>query len=279
MGFSIGKHKRDLNRELKFRESVRRKSLKLGKARPVHPKFFKLIEPKAVHLMRKMQTNEYRMARWERKRILTSILILLLILLASNFAGSYRLYVLIAAPALAVFIYVQQGYNLKKIYSRYVFRRQLAFSKFARLLVTYLRQVVNGESILRVFGKLRQRMDSKADKQLLDRLINESRDDPMSDEPYQNFAKRFSGDPSAMVFMEAVDNLRKTGVDGGVIAGLAKQIDEDILKKMIEIRQMKMRKFRFVNTAIVAMGMLMMGGMLGALVVAEVSSLMSGLHF
>lgn len=279
MVFSIGKHKRDLNRELKFRESVRRKSLKLGKARPVHPKFFKLIEPKAVHLMRKMQANEYRMSRWERKRILTSIMILLLVLLASNFAGGYRLYVLIAAPALAVFIYVQQGYNLKKMYSRYVFRRQLAFSKFARLLVTYLRQVVNGESILRVFGKLRQRMDTKADRQLLDRLINESRDDPMSDEPYQNFAKRFSGDPSAMVFMEAVNNLRKTGVDGGVIAGLAKQIDEDILKKMIEIRQMKMRKFRFVNTAIVAMGMLMMGGMLGALVVAEVSSLMSGLHF
>lgn len=279
MAFSLRSRKRSRNRELKFRESVRRKTMKTTDIKITHPPFFKLIEPSAVALMRKMQANEYRMAKWERKRILTTIMIFLLFVAAAMFIPSYKTYILIGSPFMAIFMYWQQGHNLKKTYSNYVFKRQLAFAKFARLLVTYLRQVVAGESIIHVFGKLRNRMDTKADQHLLDRLINESRDNPSSDEPYIEFATRFSGDPTSVVFMEAVNNLRISGVDGGVISGLAQQIDDDILKKMIEIRQMKLRKFRFANTAIVAMGMLMMGGMLGALVIAEVASLMSGLNF
>lgn len=137
------------------------------------------------------------------------------------------------------------------------FKRGMAFSQMTQIIVPYLFLMkAHGGSLIEVFDNVAQRLESPNDRALVVRLIRDIRESPNEDIPFINFAKSFTSDPSAVVFMTAVNRSAQSKGNNDVIEDLAERAQNELLEKVRQISQVKEARMTILPTYVTIIGMI-----------------------
>ena len=221
--------------------------------------FSKTIEKDIYTKMKAMNTSDSFIEKWQFSRFLTSAVILLFTLIAiAVFKMKPTMFA--AGVVISIVFYAIKGHSVKGYYTRYKFNRNLEFSKFARLVVPYLRQAKGGVSMYHIFGQMVNRLENPIDRHLLQRLMIQITDRPNDIEPYIEFAENMSGTDFSVTFMSLLYDISQGATDDNIVDNLGKEVSSQLMDVIKDIVEFKERKFSNFPTAIVAPNMILIIG-------------------
>ena len=198
-------------------------------------------------MLLEMGNSNIAILRWQKSRILKSVVAGLLFLALGYFFYTKLMLLAIVVPFL---MYFMQGRSITSGYSRYKFQRHLQFAKFTRLLVPYLKQTSAGVNLYSVFNKIVPRLEHEADKTLLLTLMKEMSDKPNSIVPFTEYAEKTSGSDMSILFMSTIYDLRQGTSDLSVITELGQIASEELMQSIDQIIEYKSRRFLLFPTKI-----------------------------
>lgn len=213
------------------------------------PWYLKPLSDKDFDDMLQMNMTVARMAKWQRNRIVKSVIaggMIAVIGVVLKILGIFDQGYAIAVAGVVVMpiMYKYQHKEIASALSSWQFKREMQFAKFSRLIVPYLfmMQKTKG-SLFSVLQEVSKRLDSTQDRALVIKLMQDIRNSPDSDLPFIDFAKSFSEDPKSVVFMTAINRATQTVGQDHVVADLAEQSNNVLLEKVRYIRRVKESKF------------------------------------
>ncbi|WP_176471681.1 hypothetical protein [Shouchella clausii] len=246
------------NRE-KNRERVRKgKKTKADPGTEVKQSIWeKLAEDTLYHQLREMGDTTKTIDKFQRKRVLFSLFIVLL----GCAAGAYlHVWLYVAGPILGGIFYKMQSKKVDTYYKAWKFQRQLNFLKFTRLIIPYLKASGGSTALYTIFNKILKRTEDESDRRSLYQLMGEMGDNPESLKPFTDFAERSSGTDMSNLFMSTIFDYQQSTFDVSVIDELGRNASEDMMSAIDEIVEMKLRRFSMFPAKIVLSSFIIVAG-------------------
>ena len=242
--------------------------VKGAKFRETAPWYLRLFSNEQLDAMLEMNMSPRQMAKWQTTRIgkalivpvLATIGIISCIVLAPLFPS-----LAIAANPLYILVGLALGYVIYKFQAREItgalkswrFKRSMAFAQLTQLIVPYLFLMkAHGGSLIEVFQSVSLRLEDPNDRALVVRLMRDMQNEPNSDSPFINFAKAFTDDPNAVVFMTAINRSAQAKGNNDVIEDLAERAQQQLLEKVYQVSQAKEGRMVILPTYVTIIGML-----------------------
>lgn len=213
-----------------------------------------LVSKSTVEFLHKMQYDDVFIEKWQKQRMMRAGLFFIaaiFVQLAMN-----KLPVTLGVAAMGIFLYVYADKGVSNAYMLYRFKRNLAFAKFTRLVVPYLRADGGGteSKVYTTLSSVVRRLDDPQDQQLLSQLLSEISDDPEDKKPYQRYAERMGGDDFALTFMETLYDIRQGATNLDIIENLARDSSKRVQKLTGDIVKLKERKlYNFLTMVIMSL--------------------------
>ena len=236
--------------------------------RSTAPWYFKLFSTEQIDNMLEMNMTPKAMTKWQINRISKSVMLPIFVAIVVGVSMLLKNKV----PQLAVvanpfyilggillgFAYFQfQAKEITSALKSWRFKRDMAFSQMTQIIVPYLFLMkAHGGSLIEVFDNVAQRLESPNDRALVVRLIRDIREYPNEDIPFINFAQSFTTDPSAVVFMTAVNRSAQSKGNNDVIEDLAERAQNELLEKVRQISQVKEARMTILPTYVTIIGMI-----------------------
>lgn len=234
--------------------------------------YMNFLSDDAYEKMKEMNTSDAFILKWQKQRVLYSILMGVFVVLI----GFYIKMPMIAlfGPLLAFVWFFMKGKSIDQNYMVYKFNRALEFAKFTRLVVPYLRSDSNGGSESRVYTTLSAvvgRLDTKEDRQLLATLLYEMTQRPEDKQPYVDYAMKVGGTDFAITFMETIYDIRQGSANLNIVERLSRESNEQVQGLMKDIVRMKNKKLLMIATKATMPVMIIILGSIVAIAVQSFS--------
>lgn len=233
----------------------------------------KTLSSKNYEAFKKMGYSDSQAISYQKGTFTQSILFGLIGIGAGKIIFHSLQYGLIGFVVVAIFMFYVKTKAIQDVYTSYKFERELQFAKFTRILTPYLVQLKQGKSLYGMFNKVLPRLDNEKDRRLLRKLMKDMTDKPNSVRPFTEFAESFSGSDAAVVFMSAVFDMKTGSTDEEVVLELSKEANDELIKKIREIRAYKVKKFAMNSTKTTLTAMFLLFGEIIALILASVSQM------
>jgi len=246
---------REKNKE-RFRAGKKPKPTPDTKGKPTI--WEKLAEDKLYHQLREMGDSSQNIDKFQRKRVLFSLFIVLLGCVAGMFV---HVWLYLAGPMMGSVFYKMQAKKVDSYYRAWKFQRQLNFSKFTRLVIPYLKASGGTAALYTIFNKILQRTEDESDRRSLYQLMGEMGDNPESLDPFTDFAERSSGTDMSHLFMSTIYDFQQSTFDVSVIDELGRMASEDMMSAIDEIIEMKLRRFVMFPTKVVMSSFILVAGL------------------
>lgn len=244
----------------KNRERVRKgKKTKADPGREHKPSIWeKFAEDKLYFQLREMGDTSKTIDKFQRKRVVFSLFIVMLGCLAGMFL---HVWLYLAGPIFGIVFYKMQIKKIDNYYKAWKFQRQLNFSKFTRLVIPYLKASGGTTALYTIFNKIMKRTEDESDRRSLYQLMGEMGDNPESLEPFTDYAERSSGTDMSHLFMSTIYDFQQSTFDVSVIDELGKMASEDMMNAIDEIIAMKLRRFTMFPTKVVMSSFILVAGL------------------
>lgn len=208
------------------------------------------LEQNLYDKMIEMNEKQSTIKKWQQKRIAGSLLLVLIGAVLSLFSKENATLFLGSCIAGAIYIWWNGRQSVDNLYARYVFSRQLEFTKFCNLLIPYLEDTTREQSLYSVFNKLVRRINDKADKKNLNILMKQMTDSPSDVQPFLDFGKKMSDTTFSLIFMTTLFDIKDGNSDPDIIKRLGEMASKETLEKIEDIKELKLKKFRYYTTRI-----------------------------
>lgn len=216
--------------------------------------YHRLAEKDLRKMLHRMRYSEDKFYEIQKKRVIRGALMLLLTIFLSLFSWVYGVFGLI----LTVVQWMSQYRSIKGSYRNFIFKQQLNFSKFARMLIPYLYE--DGATLYSVFNRLLNRLEESYVKQCLERLIIDMNNHPNSAIPFKEFGETASGTDEGVLFMHTLHDYQQNSFDRSIIQELGRMASEDLFKGIDEIIAFKLRKFNLFPTKLTMINLIIVMG-------------------
>jgi hypothetical protein len=181
-----------------------------------------------------------------------------LFLITGLMLGFIKVQLVLIGVVLALVQWTSGYKKAKSYYNNSIFKKQLTFSKFTRMLIPYLLQ--SNATLYNVFNKMLLRLEDGYVKSSLEKLIIEMNDNPNSEEPFKQFALNASGTDQAVLFMTTLYDYQQNTFDSSIITELGKMASEQLFNGVDEIIDFKLRKFNMFPTKITMLSIIITFG-------------------
>lgn len=192
-------------------------------------------------------------------RLIVSILIDILPILAMLFLPKYKLYISVALLILPILLWHLFGFTVKSAYTRYATSQQMRFDYLMSVMSPYLYSMNSksnamstggtGLSINAVLGEVSDRLSDPHLQNLVSAWNIDIRHNPKSFLPYRAFAAKFLGSEIANDFVYAVYQLSNGATDTSSIHFLNRNARTDYMRQVRRITHKKLKRFRRIFTA------------------------------
>lgn len=233
----------------------------------------KILSDRLYSQFKEMGDTEEAISGFQKKRMAVSFGLLLTGLIMGLLLHPFIIGI---GLVMAIVSYYMKGRSVDAFYNNWKFERQLAFSKFTRLVIPYLKSSDGNMALYTIFNRIIRRMDDPEDKRNLYQLMSEMGDDPANIKPFIDFAERSSGTDMSHLFMTTIFDFQQTTFDVGVIDELGKLASEDMMNSVDEIIDFKLRRFAMFPTKIVMSSFLLVLGLAIGMMVHELKGLNFG---
>ena len=236
--------------------------------RETAPWYLRLFSNAQLDAMLEMNMTPRQMSKWQSTRIMKSLILPIMTTIAVGIAmalspvlpvlkiAANPLYIL-ASLVLGYVAYVFQAREITGALKSWRFKRSMAFAQLTQLIVPYLFLMkAHGGSLVEVFQNVSARLENPNDRALVVRLMRDMQNNPNSDAPFIDFAKSFTDDPNAVVFMTAINRSAQTKGNNDVIEDLAERAQAQLLEKVNQVQQVKEAKMIILPTYVTIIGML-----------------------
>lgn len=224
----------------------------------------RMIEKDVADMFRLMGEKPLLVRRFQRKRVIMSLLLCVVGLLAGAFVHKW-LYM--AGPVVGFAFYKMRAKAVTTYFRAWKFERQLNFSKFTRLVIPYLKAGAGKTPLYAIFTKILRRTEKPADKRSLSKLMADMAARPQDIVPFQEFAERSSGTDMSYLFMSTIYDFQQSTFDTTVIDELGKMAADDMMNAIDEIIEMKLRRFVMFPTKVVLSSFILVAGLGAGLIV------------
>ena len=191
----------------------------------------------------------------------------------------YVVYVTLFGVLLGILGWFANINTTSRYYQRFRLRRQIAFSQFVRLAAAYLPELEKGVNLFSIFQKISNRLTYKSDRAALIRLMATMQLDPSDEKPFLDFAHAFSVADRAELIMLTIHSMYVGNVDPRNIQDLANDSNEDMLKQIDSIVQLKLSRFSSIPTKLGLALIVVMIPYFGSIMVNVFISSFKDLHF
>lgn len=236
--------------------------------RETAPWYLRLFSNAQLDAMLEMNMTPRQMSKWQSTRIMKSLILPIMTVIAVGIAmalspvfpvlkiAANPLYILVSL-VLGYVTYVFQAREITGALKSWRFKRSMAFAQLTQLIVPYLFLMkAHGGSLVEVFQNVSARLENPNDRALVVRLMRDMQNNPNSDAPFIDFAKSFTDDPNAVVFMTAINRSAQTKGNNDVIEDLAERAQAQLLEKVNQVQQVKEAKMVILPTYVTIIGML-----------------------
>lgn len=236
--------------------------------RETAPWYLRLFSNAQLDAMLEMNMTPRQMSKWQSTRIMKSLILPIMTTIAVGIAmalspvfpvlkiAANPLYILVSL-VLGYVAYVFQAREITGALKSWRFKRSMAFAQLTQLIVPYLFLMkAHGGSLVEVFQNVSARLENPNDRALVVRLMRDMQNNPNSDAPFIDFAKSFTDDPNAVVFMTAINRSAQTKGNNDVIEDLAERAQAQLLEKVNQVQQVKEAKMVILPTYVTIIGML-----------------------
>lgn len=261
--------------QIKNRERVRKgQEQKADPDSVIKPSIWeKMAEDKVYFILREVGDTTRGIDKWQKKRVLTSLIIMALVAAGAFF---FHVYLYVAAPIFGFAFYKMKAKSVESFYRAWKFERQLNFSKFTRLVIPYMKASGGQTALYTIFNKILKRQENESDKRSLYQLMGEMGDNPSDLKPFTDYAQRSSGTDMSHLFMSTIFDFQQSTFDTQVIDELGKMAGEDMLNAIDEIINMKLKRFAMFPTKVVMSSFILVVGLGGGLMIDNFKDLDMG---
>nr|WP_195366196.1 hypothetical protein [[Eubacterium] tenue] len=214
----------------------------------------KLAEKNLYKMLKELGYNDQMFIKFQQNRVKKCSLFLL----AGLLLGFIKIPLILIGIILALFQWTSIYKKTKGYYNNSMFKKQLTFSKFTRMLIPYLLQ--SNATLYNVFNKMIYRLEDGYVKSCLENLIIEMNNNPNSEEPFKEFALKASGTDQAVLFMTTLYDYQQNTFDSSVISELGKMASEQLFNGVDEIIDFKLRKFNMFPTKVTMISIIIVFG-------------------
>lgn len=215
---------------------------------------YKLAEKDLYKMFKELRYTDEMFIKFQKNRFRKCILFLLTGLML----GFIKIQLVLIGVVLALVEWTRAYKQLKGYYNNSVFKKQLTFSKFTRMLIPYLLQ--SNSTLYNVFNKMLLRLEDGHVKSCLENLIIEMNNNPNSEDPFKEFALKASGTDQAVLFMTTLYDYQQNTFDSSVITELGKMASEQLFNGVDEIIDFKLRRFNMFPTKITMLSIIITFG-------------------
>ncbi|MGQ9024174.1 MULTISPECIES: hypothetical protein [Bacillus] len=235
-------------------------------------------EPDLYEMVLKMGYTEKHFLSFQRRRFFKSCLITLAAVPPGLLINKLWFLFMIV---LFFYVWFTDYKKARKEYQFFLFKKQLVFAKFMRIVLPYLKDRTNNVySILKnIVRRIDDVVDNKPDelelKKSLEKLLFDIRMYPGSIEPYKRFAIESGGTDSAVSFMTILYDYEQQATDEQVINELGKKASNELFDGIDEIVRIKLNRFAFFPTKITLAQFIIFIGVMSA----AIYDLLTNLNF
>lgn len=177
---------------------------------------------------------------------------------------------------LAALIWLNGSHRAMNAYRNELYRRQLVFIQFERLLIPYLSEMKDGVSLFSMLRRVSRRLPDAGDRQLVQRLMTSIGEGNMTSTPFVDFARRFGGSDSARLFMLSVYQMYAGNYNDAVVKDLGEQSNREMMQQVDAITRRKLKRFNNLTTWLTMAVVLVLIGYLGMMVISSFRQALSG---
>ncbi len=224
--------------------------------------------------LREMGNSDAAITTYQKNRFFQSIIVFVISLIIAFFVGN--LLVAGGGLILALVMYMMKLSSVRGIHSQWKFEREMAFSRFVRLLIPYLKQSDGNVSLYTTFNKMLGRLDDEDDRESLYMLMGEMGDRPGDIQPFYDFAERSSGSDMAYLIMSTIYDFQESTTDTSVIDELGQMASEQMMKSIDEIIAFKINRFGMFPTKVVMSSFILVVGLAIGIIIDAVSAMEFG---
>ena len=231
-----------------------------------NPDFWeKMGEERLYYMLREMGNTNTAITKYQKTRFFQSILFLVIsIIIAVVMKNSL---VILGGLVLGFLMYRSRFTSVRSMHNQWKFEREMAFSRFVRLLIPYLKQSGGSVSLYTTFNKMLGRMDDESDQESLYMLMGEMSDRPGDIQPFYDFAERSSGSDMAYLIMGTIYDFQETTTDTTVIDELGQMASEQMMKAIDEIIMFKIKRFGMFPTKVVMSSFVLVIGLAAGILI------------
>lgn len=231
----------------------------------------KMAEDSMYDMLRDMGNDDKAIDGYQRNRLLQSIFIGVIVFGVGWYMDQALLMGL--GPILSIMIYIMRYSSVKKMYAQWKFEREMAFSRFIRLLIPYLKQSGGNVSLYTTFNKMLERMDDEADQRSLYMLMGEMSSRPGDQRPFLDFAERSSGSDQSYLIMSTIFDFQQSTQDTSVIDELGQMASKKMMNGIDEIIAAKIKRFGMFPTKVVMSSFILVIGFAASVLLQNVMNL------
>jgi hypothetical protein len=222
----------------------------------------KMLSQKVLVPLKEMGNSELAIYNWQNQRLLMSVAVGLVGIIGfvfTTFLGikKINLAVLGGGIVFAFLLYFVKGMQATGQYKTWKFQRNIAFTRFARLVVPYLYDTMQGVALYEVFATVLKRMEYEEDKNFLRTLMIEIESDSKTAEPFLKFARKMSGTDFSLTFMNVLYDINCGLTDITVVENLSELATKEMNESMQSIADMKEHKFVMFPTKITMLSLVL----------------------
>lgn len=197
--------------------------------------------------------------------------------LAKKPIGTAILMGIAAGLLLGVLIWLMGSQRAMAAYRNELYRRQLVFIQFERLLIPYLSEMKDGVSLFSMLKRVARRLPDAGDRQLVQRLMTSIAEGDTTSRPFVDFARRFGGSDSARLFMLSVYQMYAGNYNDAVVKDLGEQSNREMMQQVDAISRRKLKRFNNLTTWLTMAVTLVIIGYLGLMVVNQFQQAFRGI--
>lgn len=231
----------------------------------------KMAERDLYYMLREMGNPDSAITTYQKNRVMISLVVIVLSVIVALYMGN--LLIIGGGLGFGGLLYYMKMSSVRSMYGQWRFEREMAFSRFVRLLIPYLKQADGNVSLYTTFNKMLSRMDDPVDRESLYMLMGEMGDRPGDIVPFYDFAQRSSGSDMAYLIMSTIFDFQESTTDTTVIDELGQMASEQMMKSIDEIIAFKINRFGMFPTKVVMSSFILVVGLAVGIVLDSVSGM------
>ncbi|MGL4730916.1 MAG: hypothetical protein ACRCW0_04955 [Clostridium sp.] len=233
--------------------------------------WYKLSEKKLYKMFKELRYSDEDFIKFQKRRFkMCSVYFGLGIALSF-----IKIHLILIGILLAVCKWVTDYKKAESHYKNELFKKELDFSKFTRMLIPYLLQ--SNSTLYGVFNKMLNRLNDGFVKNCLENIIIDMNDEPNSEKPFKEFALKSSGTNESVLFMTTLYDYQQNTDDSSVITELGRMASEQLFNGIDNIIEYKLNKFNMFPTKITMLSIVIIFGYTGAMIVSLIKEHLLGI--